>query len=59
MTKTPFAICKKKQWTIANKLNENVKALMMFHAITGCDTVSGFHGKGKKLYGQHGCHILL
>lgn len=20
---------------------------MMFHAITGCDTVSGFHGKGK------------
>ena len=33
---------------IANELKEKAKALMMFHALTGCDTVSGFRGKGKK-----------
>ena len=44
---------------LANELKEKAKALMMFHALTGCDTVSGFRGKGKKLHGQHGWHILL
>ena len=33
---------------IANYLNEKAKALIMFHALTGCDTVSSFHGRGKK-----------
>ena len=33
---------------LANILNEKAKALMLFHAITGCDTVSGFRGRGKK-----------
>ena len=28
--------------------NSKVEALLFFHAITGCDTVSTFHGKGKK-----------
>ena len=40
---------------IARFLNEKAKALMMFHALTGCDTVSSFRGRGKKkLHGQHG-----
>jgi len=29
-------------------LAEKSKAMMMFHAISGCDTVSSFLGKGKK-----------
>ena len=29
---------------ISNFLNEKAKALMMFHALTGCDTVSSFRG---------------
>ena len=33
---------------IANFLQEKAKALMMFHALTGCDTVSSFRGRGKK-----------
>ena len=34
---------------IAEKLPQNMcKALPLFHALTGCDTVSAFHGKGKK-----------
>ena len=33
---------------IACFLNEKAKALMMFHALTGCDTVSSFRGRGKK-----------
>ena len=28
-------------------------ALTFFHAVTGCDTVSAFTGKGKKLLGMH------
>ena len=43
--------------TIADLLKERAKALMMFHALTGCDTVSGFRGRGKKLPGLHGCHF--
>ena len=34
--------------TIATALNDRAKALMMFHSLTGCDTVSSFHGYGKK-----------
>lgn len=34
--------------TIANTLNVKAPALLMFHALTGCDTVSSFHGRGKK-----------
>ena len=33
---------------IASFLNEKAKALIMFHALTGCDTVSSFRGRGKK-----------
>ena len=33
---------------IAKALGSKAKALMMFHALTGCDTVSSFYGKGKK-----------
>ena len=34
---------------IATKLSEDVcTVLPLFHALTGCDTVSAFHGKGKK-----------
>ena len=34
---------------IATKLSENVcTVLPLFHALSGCDTVSAFHGKGKK-----------
>ena len=34
---------------IAKELgSEKSKALPMFHAFTGCDTVSSFAGKGKK-----------
>ena len=33
---------------IANYLNEKAKALLLFHALTGCDTVSSFRGRGKK-----------
>jgi len=34
---------------IANSLQaEKSKAMMMFHAISGCDTISSFLGKGKK-----------
>ena len=28
--------------------NDKAKALLGFHCFTGCDTVSAFHGKGKK-----------
>ena len=28
--------------------NVNEKALMFFHAVSGCDTVSSFIGRGKK-----------
>ena len=34
--------------TIATLMKERAKALMMFHALTGCDTVSSFRGRGKK-----------
>lgn len=27
---------------------EKSKGMLFFHAFTGCDVVSGFHGKGKK-----------
>ena len=33
---------------IARFLKERAKALIMFHALTGCDTVSSFRGRGKK-----------
>ena len=33
---------------IANFLKEKAKALVMFHALTGCDTVSSFRGRRKK-----------
>ena len=33
---------------ISRFLNERAKALIMFHALTGCDTVSIFHGRGKE-----------
>ena len=33
---------------ISRFLNERAKALIMFHALTGCDTVSSFRGRGKK-----------
>ncbi len=34
--------------TLANILDIRAKALVMFLALTGCDTVSSFHGRGKK-----------
>ena len=33
---------------ISDALKEKARALMLFHALTGCDTVSFFKGKGKK-----------
>ena len=35
---------------------EKSLALPMFHALTGCDTVSAFVGHGKKTAGLHGIH---
>ena len=33
---------------ISSSLGPRAKALTFFHSVTGCDTVSAFHGKGKK-----------
>ena len=36
-------------YVIANQMDKNTcKALPVFHAFTGCDTVSAFGGRGKK-----------
>ena len=37
---------------------EKALALPMFHALTGCDTVSSFAGHGKKLPGRYGLFCL-
>jgi hypothetical protein len=34
-------------------------ALPFFHAFTGCDTVSAFVGRGKKVHGTLGCHFPM
>ena len=36
---------------------ERSQALPVFHAYTGCDTTSAFHGKGRNQHGRHGLHI--
>ena len=33
-------------------LKEKSRALLFFHALSGCDNVSGFNGKGKKMLFQ-------
>ena len=33
------------------------KVLPVFHAFTGCDTTSSFHGKGKRVHGKLGNHF--
>ena len=39
---------------VANALGpQKLIALTFVHAVTGCDTVSAFTGKGKKLLGMH------
>ena len=38
---------------------EKARALPMFHAFTGCDTVSSFAGKGKKQPSTHGSRSML
>ena len=38
---------------------ERCKALPMFHAITGCDTVSSFAGRGEKLHGKYGKYVRM
>lgn len=48
-----FGVGNKKRYIPAHKIttkmgNERSRALPMFHAFTGCDTVSSFAGKGKK-----------
>jgi hypothetical protein len=37
---------------------QSCEALPFFHAFTGCDTVSAFCGRGKKLDTRYGRHIL-
>ena len=38
--------------TIASRMDyEKARALLFFHALTGCDTTSAFTGRGKKLHG--------
>ena len=40
---------------IATKLTQDMCIVLpLFHALTGCDTVSAFHGKGKMGHGVHG-----
>ena len=39
--------------------SEKALALHMFHALTGCDTVSAFVGHGKKMHGLCGVHTLI
>ena len=42
---------------IANALGpKKAQTLPMFHALTGCDTVSNFVGHGKKQHGALGIH---
>ena len=36
-----------------------IKTLPVFHAFTGCDTVSAFGGRGKKQFGSHGKFFLM
>ena len=37
---------------------DKVSALPVFHALTGCDTVSFFGGRGKKQPGKYGRSFL-
>jgi len=48
-----FGVGNKKRYILAHKIaskmgDERSRALPMFHAFTGCDTVSSFAGIGKK-----------
>ena len=50
-----FGISKNKRWIPIHNLTkclgtEKSKSLLFFHAFSGCDTVSGFRGKGKKSF---------
>ena len=36
-----------------------IKTLPVFHAFTGCDTVSVFGGRGKRQFGSHGKCFLM
>ena len=45
---------------IANALGpQRCMALSMFHAFTGCDTVSYFGGKREKQHGKCGWHLMM
>lgn len=47
-----YGVGKNKRWlpvhSLVSKLEEKACGLLFFHAVTGCDTVSAFKGKGKK-----------
>ena len=50
-----FGIAKKRRWLPIHDLAASLgpkesKSLLYFHAFSGCDTVSGFRGKGKKSF---------
>ena len=38
--------------------HEKGRGITLFHAFTGCDVVSAFRGKGKKLHGRPGTCVL-
>ena len=33
------------------------KIMSIFHTFSGCDTTSSFHGRGRKVHGNLGCHF--
>jgi len=36
---------------------KKVGGILFFNAFTGCDVVSGFHGRGKNVHGRHGMYM--
>ena len=48
-----YGVGKNRRWlpvhSLVSKLGEKACGLLFFHAVTGCDTVSAFKGRGKKI----------
>ena len=38
---------------------EKTRGILFFHAFSGCDIVSSFHGKSKSLSGKHGTCVMM
>ena len=44
--------------TICSTLGlDKSKLMSIFHTFSGCDTTSSFHGRGRKVHGNLGCHF--